>query len=192
MGEKFGTLTTLGMIRVSGRVLWKCECICGGSRNVRKSHLVSGKVDTCGKCSIVRASALFRKPLGASTWNSKYLTYKRSANKRNIPFELAKQELVNICSESCYYCENIPGLVNYSKGAWNDVYSNGIDRVDSNAGYVDGNCVSCCWICNRAKGTMTQRDFYVWVSKIHQKLNQSNKMMIIDSSNINFDSIIFN
>ena len=44
---------------------------------------------------------------------------------------------------------------------------NGVDRVENTNGYLTGNCVSCCHICNRAKGEMTVNEFYDWINKIH-------------------------
>lgn len=43
---------------------------------------------------------------------------------------------------------------------------NGIDRIDSDLGYVDGNVKSCCFICNRAKGNLSIIDFRKWIDNI--------------------------
>ena len=52
------------------------------------------------------------------------------------------------------------------RGPWSYVY-NGIDRVDSDGGYVTGNVVPCCWPCNRMKMDMVHADFLRHVGKIY-------------------------
>jgi hypothetical protein len=66
--------------------------------------------------------------------------YIKGAKKRNIAFELSKEQFTRIVTKPCHYC-------NYIK----EGEANGIDRVDNNDGYSDDNCVACCRICNRMK-----------------------------------------
>lgn len=42
----------------------------------------------------------------------------------------------------------------------------GIDRVDSDKGYVTGNVLPCCRICNCAKGTLTKTEFECWAKRL--------------------------
>lgn len=56
-----------------------------------------------------------------------------------------------------------------SRKLWPVMY-NGIDRVDSEKGYVVGNCVPCCYEVNRAKSNMTQSDFLELVRQISVNL----------------------
>jgi len=44
---------------------------------------------------------------------------------------------------------------------------NGIDRINSNIGYIEGNVVPCCKHCNRAKNTMSDSEFREWIKKIY-------------------------
>jgi hypothetical protein len=44
---------------------------------------------------------------------------------------------------------------------------NGLDRIKNAEGYTFENVVSCCYICNRAKSTMTQEEFLAWISRVH-------------------------
>lgn len=46
----------------------------------------------------------------------------------------------------------------------------GIDRVDNNKGYVEGNCVSCCFYCNSYKSDRLVKDFKNHVLKLYNKL----------------------
>lgn len=48
------------------------------------------------------------------------------------------------------------------------VNHNGIDRIDSNDGYVQGNVVPCCKYCNMAKMDRTQDEFLKWAEETYQ------------------------
>lgn len=69
---------------------------------------------------------------------NRYNIYKKNAIKRNIDFQLTKEDFYTITSQPCYYCGD---LKNY----------NGIDRIESNKGYYKNNCVPCCEYCNKMK-----------------------------------------
>lgn len=40
------------------------------------------------------------------------------------------------------------------------------NRVDSDNGYIETNVVSCCKICNFAKGSMSYEDFQSWIQRL--------------------------
>jgi hypothetical protein len=81
-----------------------------------------------------------------------YTNYKKSANRRNIDFNLSRKEFMTIIMNPCTYC----GVVNNTPiGSC----AGGIDRKDSNKGYNEKNCVACCKTCNFMKGTLTCDDF---------------------------------
>jgi hypothetical protein len=97
----------------------------------------------------------------------RYSQYKNSAIKRNITFELSKEEFINIISEKCSYC-GVHGLTFYKT-----LGAGGIDRVNSNLGYNLSNCVSCCGMCNKMKLDYTKEKFLQQCVKITD--NQKNK-----------------
>ena len=78
--------------------------------------------------------------------------YKNAALKRNYLFSLTLDEFKQIVSEPCFYC-----------GESED--PRGVDRWDNGTGYEYGNCRSCCWICNHAKGTLSSPDFVEWIRR---------------------------
>jgi len=74
---------------------------------------------------------------------------KDSAKKRNIGFELTKEEFNEIVQRSCYLC-----------GKENSLYhQNGIDRINSELSYNGGNCESCCASCNYMKNVQLLDNF---------------------------------
>lgn len=88
------------------------------------------------------------------TLNGMYSTYKRNAKIKDRTFNLTKKEFKNLISQSCYYC-----------GIKGNPY-NGIDRIDSNNGYVLENLVPCCFVCNRMKMDLTIQKFLKKCEKI--------------------------
>lgn len=74
----------------------------------------------------------------------------RAANRRLSPLEftLTKQEFYDIVRNACAMC----GKVN------SKTHHNGVDRMDSDIGYIPSNCQCSCFNCNQMKGvwTMTQ------------------------------------
>lgn len=97
--------------------------------------------------------------------NSVYNEYRRNAIRRNIEWSLTYQEVNKLIAAPCHYC-NIPTSLKYytNEGDYN---YNGIDRVDNTQGYIEGNVVSCCTICNRAKSVLSIEEFRTWIIAIH-------------------------
>ena len=84
--------------------------------------------------------------------------YKRcqfDSKRRNISFNLTFDQFVEITSNSCYYCKSFDER-NFC----------GIDRVDSNIGYVVQNCVACCKTCNYMKLELTVEQWMNHMKKV--------------------------
>jgi len=77
-----------------------------------------------------------------------YSNYSRTANNKNLDFELTNEDFDKIVKNPCYYC-----------GTIQDKGFNGIDRKNSEIGYIEGNCVSCCKMCNYMKGSLSEDAF---------------------------------
>jgi len=86
--------------------------------------------------------------------------YKNNAELRGIPFQLGPSTFRSITEQDCTYCgaKPTPSSLHIKKfnGAWR---WNGIDRVDSSKGYIYGNVVPCCSLCNKLKSNLEQSDF---------------------------------
>lgn len=48
----------------------------------------------------------------------------------------------------------------------------GIDRINNNLGYIEGNVIPCCSFCNYAKHIHTQEYFLSKISKIHNNVQR--------------------
>jgi len=106
-----------------------------------------------------------------------YTEYNKSAEKRNLKFEITKEEFINIISQKCNYC-GVSGLCN----RYNVYGAGGIDRINSNKGYKLNNCVPCCGQCNIMKHDYTKQDFLNKCLQIIQEqkkeIKQGNKNII--------------
>jgi hypothetical protein len=164
IGKKFNNLTILYRSTAkfdSGEYPWFCRCDCGNEVNIRACHLYSNKMKSCGclKNADLSSDAAFKVL---------FSRYKSVAIEREMQFLLNEVTFKNIVTKSCFYCGNVPTqeTIRKSKHGISKFTYNGIDRKDSNIGYVEYNCVPCCGICNRAKHSMSHYDFMNWIHRI--------------------------
>jgi hypothetical protein len=75
--------------------------------------------------------------------------YKKNAISRRLSFNLDNNKFYELLDNKCKYC-----------GDKDDLILNGVDRIDSNIGYNEDNCVSCCRYCNYLKRNLSQDDFF--------------------------------
>lgn len=70
--------------------------------------------------------------------------------------------------QNCFYCGSPPCKIFVIKRYLDcgEYKWNGIDRKNSNEGYNLENCVTACWMCNRAKNNSSFEEFMEWVTKI--------------------------
>lgn len=181
VGKRFGRLLVLRESEKrtkAGNIMWVVECACGTIKEITGSCLLKGTSKSCGclarELSAERNRRLYRlDPEEHGTWAQRSVlrTYKGSASKRKIKFELTLEKFLELCTSSCFYCGREPSFVQSAKYGWGeDFIYNGIDRVDNNIGYNDGNVVSCCRDCNIAKRNKTLKEFVRWVGNIYENL----------------------
>lgn len=159
---RLGNLEIVGeAMRISDRVrVWICLCKCGNTVEVSSKNLKRNRVD-CG-CGTPRRRALAdadrseRSRASKSTVKrqveDKAKNYRYRSKNRGFENSITTEEFARMAMSPCSYCGGT-GV-------------NGVDRVDNDKGYVDGNCVPCCSTCNYMKRTMTEGDFIAHVSKI--------------------------
>lgn len=99
--------------------------------------------------------------------NGRHNSYKQSALKRNIDFDLTPEDVHDIIIQDCIYCGQKPLLRNikYIKGI--QYPHNTIDRIDSNKGYTKSNIQPCCKICNIMKNSLTSIEFLEHIKKVY-------------------------
>ncbi len=88
-----------------------------------------------------------------------------------IEFDLTQEEFAELVFKNCHYCGATPNTIVRT----GYLLRNGIDRVDSDKGYIKGNCVTCCGKCNKLKNILSIDDFLGHISKIYLWQNKDKK-----------------
>lgn len=168
-GTRFHKLVCLQFVgrdhKSRQRYLWRCDC--GTEKVIGAYNIKTGSTKSCG-CYRKDGAHLVRVSTKEVCCNGKYLTYKDRAVRSNLPFTLTYTEFSHLILAACEYCGST-GRNCFKVKSHEDFYYNGIDRVDNSKGYTLENCVTCCFICNRAKSTMTRESFLTWIKEICTK-----------------------
>jgi hypothetical protein len=113
-----------------------------------------------------------RKAPGIAELNNWFRDYKWRAKRKNIHFSLTKEEFAFLTSKPCYYCGAEPEFKKRDKGGAFMLALNGLDRINNAFGYIFGNLVPCCKICNFMKRTLSLKEFKNQVERIHLHWSQ--------------------
>lgn len=140
---------------------WKAKCDCGVSFITRANHLYRRK--SCGCLGSANQFRTKSNPLDVLV-KLKYTRYQYKAKKRSIIWDLSLNCFKELLYKNCFYCNAIPSMEATYRGLTHKF--NGIDRIKSNEGYTTSNSVSCCWLCNRAKGNLSLDQFLNWVENL--------------------------
>ena len=172
-GQQFGHLTALEFVKVhKGATLWRFRCSCGKEVVVNGAPVRTGKQKSCGCVGNRIAPGLAGK-------HRVFKRYKATAEQRDLDFALSFDEVVRLTSSPCTYCGIPPTqLSTYDESISADArahaayHYNGIDRVDNALGYIAGNVVPCCKICNIAKRDLSKESFLSWIARafLHNNL----------------------
>lgn len=162
-GRRFGKLTVNTCVGKGNHgIEWLCVCDCGETITCSVNSLLSG-TQSCG-CSRRRLAPHIAQ------MNRAYRSFLGNAKRRNLKVEIKKEDWLTLVSTACHYCgvenSNRWKVVNGCYG--NEFFCNGIDRKNSSLGYTIDNCVSCCKLCNDAKGILEANSFIELVNRICQ------------------------
>lgn len=130
-------------------------CSCGNICYITSEGITSGEVKSCG-CLYRETRKTNLLPEGECAFNRIYTRYKNQAIKKNRVFSLNKEEFKYLIDGKCHYCGTGPSSVQSESTKY--IY-NGIDRKDNQIGYTLDNSVTCCSICNSAKGALEYTRF---------------------------------
>jgi len=190
---KFNYLTGFfdtGKKHTNGQSIWAFICDCGNVKNLPASSVKFGSIKSCGckqhvNKGIRQTEKALKKPPGQAGLELLHSDMKYSCKKRKISYNLSIKQLKQITSQNCFYCNASPSqikMVNRSKWGKEEtqlhgkyIY-NGIDRLDSNVGYIFNNCVPCCSTCNFMKHKLGLDEFIIQIKTIYKnlKLNRQN------------------
>ena len=153
-GRIFGKWKVLEYI---GRSTWRCRCECAREKSITNWRLKTTK--ECGRCSnsLPDAEAAFR---------TIYATYVSNAKLSNREFTLSVGDSKELFGSNCRYCGKPPQAMRKARYHESGFVYNGIDRVYNSKGYVEGNCVACCFMCNRMKFKFSAAEFIAHARRI--------------------------
>lgn len=110
-------------------------------------------------CSRLCYSIGRRLEEGMAARNEVVFRYKRQAKERNLEWLLTDIMVDALFKNNCHWCGEPPSNSGKRARNYGDFRHSGIDRVDNNKGYVEGNVVSCCIVCNSMKRDFTEDVF---------------------------------
>lgn len=145
-GKRFGSLIALNIdcVLSGGRYKYLCKCDCGKLHSVQATYLNRGLITRCGDCA---------RRKGHRTQSELY-RYKYDAERRGYEFSISKRYFKWLKQQTCHYCGSSD--------------PNGIDRKDNSKGYIEGNVVACCEMCNRMKMDYGYEEFLRRIRRIAQ------------------------
>ena len=134
IGKHIGLLTILSIQRKSGRTLCDCMCDCGNRHIVRKDHLLSGKIVSCG-CyqNAIRGKSSVTHGMSQTRL---YKIWKGMINRcRYDVFTNYKGRGITVCDEW-------QSFETFYEWAMTHGYRDdlSIDRIDNNGDYSPLNC----------------------------------------------------
>lgn len=155
-GRTFNQWKVLAYSHTGRASYWRVECINCGAESVKCcAEIKSGRGSRsgCRQC--------FGRAKGHVGLSALFYAYRLSARRAGRRFALNLQSFQALTSAPCHYCAAPPSQLasRKAKTPWGAYVYSGIDRMDNAQGYVAGNCVPCCGVCNTAKGGMSYADF---------------------------------
>lgn len=159
---------------------WVCICRCLRPFLATTAYIRSGRCQSCGCLSFTGNNGNIKQDPQQTTWNVLLNSYKQRAKRDCIEWRLTDSEAASLFSSRCHYCGVMPTnrinafvtkagrylSKNKTRANLGWVAFNGIDRKNSDVGYLVDNCVGCCSVCNYAKGKLSQDDFEAWIDRL--------------------------
>lgn len=183
-GRKFNKLKVLKFTGTDKHCasLFECICDCGNITIVRGVHLLNENTKTCGclQKEVTRKRVSLEK--GEACFNQVFASYKKSAKRKNIDFDLIKEEFRSLTQNNCFYCNSEPSNIKKAQKSNGEYRYNGLDRIDNSRGYTMDNIVSCCENCNKAKRDLSIDDFLKWAMMIAKNIHKAE--LIFKKSNL--------
>lgn len=184
-GQAYNQLTFLRPTeerKSGGKIVWELQCTCGNVHKAVAYAVISGETVSCGcwkkefdKTMGERMAPKVRKhdphiSSARARWMSCY---------RDCEWEL----FYRLSQMDCHYCGRSPhrtcNISHKKKGISEEQISkgvftyNGLDRLDSSLGHIEGNVVPCCWDCNHMKGRRTVEEFVAHIKRIVEFFTRS-------------------
>lgn len=168
VGKQFGKLTIIaqepGRTEVGGYTIWRAHCECGNDTVLPSYRFLNKRygIKSCKECAPIGRP---RIPDSGAHFNVLWRAYSKSALIRGFEWTLTREQFRAVCEQPCHYCGSPPSERQH-RNLSGACKTNGIDRIDSNLGYITSNVVPCCTICNLAKSDTPYAEFSAWLDRI--------------------------
>jgi hypothetical protein len=165
VGKKINRLTGVRYHHTKNkRRYFEFLCDCGKLHVMNISDFLTGSTKSCG-CAKTQ-----RLPKEERALNAVLHQYQSNAKTRGLEFFLTDLQFLFLIKSTCVYCGVEPlqvvRLYNRGKKLDYEYLYNGVDRLDNSIGYVEGNCATCCVVCNLAKRDLTKEKFQEWIDRL--------------------------
>jgi hypothetical protein len=171
--KQFGRLQALKRVGKTpdGEVLWDCVCTCGNHKIIRGKSLRLGETKSCG----CLRNEISGKRMALRPYEALYRKLLRRCDGGHKECNLSYEDFVAFMNiTKCHYCGE---TVIWCKHHLGQKYYCGcnLDRRDNQKGYVKGNCLVCCGVCNGMKGTLEYDEFFNQIAKIVRQKGQNER-----------------
>ena len=149
-------------------VVWECQCDCGNTRWIQGNELTNpNKCFQCAKCAAKERGAIQAERNGkvGELTLTRYTKLQRSAETRNISFNVSMEYLWNLFEYQNHTCAITGDYIS-------SITEASLDRIDSNGNYEEGNVQWVTYQANVSKHTMNMNELYEFCKKVLNHANQ--------------------
>lgn len=180
-----------GTNKSTGGLIWKAKCLeCNNIYEVKGANIRSGMSKRCIQCGCKHGHTAQKEQIRTkrtakeSALHYLFLKLRKDAKKRKLDWTLTSDDVKSLVFSNCYYCGIKPNLVcqplkhqglSQKRTKKATIVRNGIDRIDSSKGYVQGNVAPCCQMCNTAKTNRTVEEFTEWAFRLSANLLKTHR-----------------
>lgn len=152
---------------------WKCENIETGEISYKRNRALDERSQEDLMSDVENQMLVKHNLHQMGLRKALFIEYQSNADSRNHQFLLTFEQFNDLISGKCAYCGSEPKIKNgghFEKRKHKDqpdLYTNGVDRIDSSKDYTIDNCVSCCSMCNKMKNVYSKNDFLNHIKEIY-------------------------
>lgn len=152
------------------QVYYRGHCECNKEVFVKEEDLSNPLRTKCKGCTVKKLQSECELDIDSADLEKLNNLYQERivirSRQLGLPCEISLFEYIKMISKNCEYCGQIP---NQTTMINNKVFRhNGVDRINSNYGYVKNNVVPCCSVCNMMKGSLSGEEFLIQVDRIYK------------------------
>lgn len=155
MNERYGKLTAIAAQKINDRWYLECICDCGARKTIRRDHVLSGKVVSCG---------CYGRTLGATNTKthgmSKTPLYRTWKNMRRRCDYMRGAEYYRYGGRGIRVCNEWANFTAFYEWAMQNGYQPGlsIDRIDNDGNYCPENCR---WVTSKDQALNRSSNSYI-------------------------------